>query len=332
MRRPSSPRPDPAPDRVPAPRVPDDAVDAFFDRELDPHRSRDMLAGLKNDPARSEEIARTQRMLSLLRRTPLHAERAEEDLLGAIMARVDRRRRFLPEAWRRFVTAGRLATAATLLLAGFGVAVLGRIHPDALRWSPQPAPIATLVDTSRTELAESAARCCVTLETISDHAAPLMQVRGTFVPADGSAFAPDASSFPLRPGVLAAVRFAGDRTDLHVTPGSGEPVSGPMGASFALGLELVSSRQRSGASAPVFLPTHSPDRSTRTFQVRPITSVSSAVFSPLSGPVLGQFVTVGDHTVLVPATLDGPGWPGGPGVARRLLLIQASPSDLFPPR
>lgn len=329
--------PDPLPPKRadgPPAGTPDHLVDAFFDRELDPQRSRDLLAGLKHDAPRSEEIARTQRMLSMLRRTPMRAERAEDDLVDAILARVDRKRRFLPDFWRRFVTAGRLATAATVLLAGMGVAVLGRTHPEMLRLAPQPAPIATLVDVGQTEVSQSAERCSGALEAISDQAAaPLRQFTATIVRSRDVVGSLGAPSDPLRPGELATVRFIESDTELRLSPGSGEPAAGPLGASFGLGLEMVSSRQRSGESAPVFVSTYRTESRTGQSAL-----VGSTVRAPLSGKSIGlaaaacQSVTVGDHTVLLPADLDPRGWTGGPGAAYRILLIQASPLDQFPSR
>ncbi len=331
-RGPSNPGPDPLPPAGNAarpPRISDEAIDAFFDRELDPRRSRDLLLGLTNDHPRSEEVARTQRMLSLLRRTPLHAERAEEDMLGAIMARVDRRRRFLPESWRRFVTAGRLSVAATFLLAGFGVAVLGRTHPDLMRLAPHPAPIAALVDTGRTEATESAARCVVAFEAITDQAAaPILQFKGC-VASPGAV--PTALSEPLRPGLLATVRFADSDTALHVPTGSGE-ASLTSFDSLSFGLELAASRQRSGSLAPVFVPAFRPDAGVRVIGRAATVSEAAGVDTSTFGPVSCQSLTIGDHTVVVSTTLDGGLHSAVPFASRRLLLIPASPSDQFPSR
>jgi hypothetical protein len=344
MGGPSNPGPDPTPRAEPT-GTPEHVVDAFFDRELDPAQARDLLAGLRQDPARSEEVARTQRMLSLLRRTPAHGEGAEEAMLDVIMARVERRRGFLPEVWRRAVTAGRLAVAATVLLAGLGIAVLGRAHPGALRLAPEPAPIASLVDAGRADAVESATRCTVVFEAISERAsAPLRRQLRTSILCADVADSLGAPGETLSPGALATVRFASSGSELRVDPGSGEPQTGAMGASFGLGLEMVSSRQRSGASAPVLVPVLGSDRVFKAPGVRRAAPGSSAVYAvagpSAAGPLAaGQAVKIGDHVLLVPAPATGPtsgsvnaAWAGSSDAPRRLLFIQASPSDQFPRR
>jgi hypothetical protein len=305
-----------------AARIPDELVDAFLDRELDSERSRDLLDHMKNDPARSEEIARSQRMLSLLRRAPLHAERAEEERISAIMARVHRRRSFLPESWRRLVTAGRLSVAATFLLAGFAFAVLGKIHPDAFRLASEPAPLASLVSNGRAEAALSAFGCVEAIEGLSEQAAaPFRQLHAEVVVAE--ARGPDGAIDLLHPGALRTVRLTQHDEQLVVVRGAG-----------GTDLELTTCRQRSGASAPVFVPTMRTSESAHAVEIRASrgAQATSAVFTSFPGPFACQNVTVGDHTVVVPATISAPRWQSGPFSDRRLLLIQATPSDLFLPR
>jgi hypothetical protein len=311
----------------PAPRIPDDHVEAFFDRELDPALTRDLLADLKHDPARSEEIARTQRMLSLLRRTPGLGEQAEEDLLDAVLDRIERRRRFLPESWRRLVTAGRLATAATVLLAGLAVAVVGRTHPDLLRLTTQPAPMASLIDNARTEVNTSAAIFTYTFETLSGRAMPLMQEVRAVV--DDDRREPFGALAAGLPDLSTDRHFNQDLSRLIVRGGADLSAEG-LSSSF-LGIELSCSRQRSGVSAPVCTNTAPCGQSVALHAARP-GAASAAVLTRIGGPVACQSVTVGDHTVVVPATLDQQDWVGGRQAVSRLLLIQSSPSDLFPPR
>lgn len=315
---PSDPTSGPQPGDAP------DLVEAFFDRELDPALTRDLLSDLRNDPARSEEIARTQRMLSLLRRTPAMCEQAEENLLESVLARVEQRRRFLPESWRRIVTAGRLCAAASVVLGALGVAVLGRADPDLLRLRPQPAPMGALIDHTRAEVTSSAARIAVTFEAISEHAAaPLMQLRLAAVEETG----PMAESAPLDASHAGDAAFERPMASAMVIGGSGDAAA--LKASF-LGAELGASRQRSGDSAPVFQVTLRAETAAR---AKP--SMLKARVPRGSGgalPVSCQSLTIGDHTVVVPAGLESPGWVGGSRAVERLLLIQAYPSDQFPSR
>ncbi|MFN0133854.1 MAG: hypothetical protein ACKVW3_15165 [Phycisphaerales bacterium] len=104
--------------------LPAELVDAYFDRELDAAGRDDFFGRLRGDLAACEDVARTQRVVSALRE-PVEAP----DLSQAIMAEVRRRRGFVPLRIRRVVSAGRLAVAATLLLALMGYGL-------ARRWEP----------------------------------------------------------------------------------------------------------------------------------------------------------------------------------------------------
>ncbi|TVQ62179.1 MAG: hypothetical protein EA378_06890 [Phycisphaerales bacterium] len=155
----NTPRPDPrrgphpadADPRVPdAARIPDDLVDAFFDRELDREAQRRMFDRLRGDPPRCEEITSTREMLRELRRKP-----DAPDLTGAILARVESRRAFLTPTWRKLVTTGRLAVAAGVLL-GIGLAATAqRLWPEATTFRDQPAPLTGFVDSTRADASSS---------------------------------------------------------------------------------------------------------------------------------------------------------------------------------
>ncbi len=137
--------------RVPdAARIPDELVDAFFDRELDVESQREMFGRLRGDMPRCEEIARTREMLSELRR-----EARGPDLTEAILSRVERRRGFMTPKWQRVVTTGRLAVAAGVLL-GIGLAATAqRLWPEATSLREQPAPLSGFVESTRADASSS---------------------------------------------------------------------------------------------------------------------------------------------------------------------------------
>lgn len=127
-------------------RVPEELVDQFFDRELD-EGSRDKFFGmLRGDLARCQEVARTQRIVAMLRE-PIQAP----DLTGRILAQIDQRKGFLPPKLRRIVTGGRLVAAACLLVAALGVAMLNRSHPGLFRLTAAPQPLSNVIESGKAE-------------------------------------------------------------------------------------------------------------------------------------------------------------------------------------
>jgi hypothetical protein len=129
--------------------IPQDLVDAFFDRELDEGSRERFFKMLRSDLEACAQVAKTQRMLSQLREnidTP--------DLTGRIMGELSARDRFLPARLRKMVKAGRLAVAACLLLGVLGVAGARRAWPDAFRRVTNEAtPVSDVIASGRTEAA-----------------------------------------------------------------------------------------------------------------------------------------------------------------------------------
>jgi hypothetical protein len=127
-------------DRRHAEPLSDEVVNAFFDRELTDGASEVFFSKLRSDLPRCAEVARMQRAISLLRE-PIEAP----DVSARVLAEVHRRRRFIPESLRRFVTAGRLAAAGVALAGVLGLFVVERVSPGALRLSPRPRPVSEVV-------------------------------------------------------------------------------------------------------------------------------------------------------------------------------------------
>lgn len=124
------------------------AIDALFDGELTDAQQRKLLVHLRDDAEACCEIAETRRAVSLLRDEP-----AAPDLTATILARVHRRRGFLPERWRRMITVGRAAAAAGLLCAVAAYALLHRHGPDPA-FSPDPAPVSELVERAKADASQ----------------------------------------------------------------------------------------------------------------------------------------------------------------------------------
>lgn len=129
----------------------DRLLDAWFDREADERSGSRLRDAMRRDPALTEEFARTQRMLSMLKR-PV----ASPDVSKAVLSRVGRRRVFLPAKFRRLVTSGRAAMAAALLAGLLTVALIHRASPDALAIVPRSTPVARVMDASHEDLAQGA--------------------------------------------------------------------------------------------------------------------------------------------------------------------------------
>lgn len=143
----TTPPPTPSPKRPPE-RIPDELVDRFFDRELDEGSREKFFKMIRGDLSRCAEVAKTQRIVSMLRE-PVEAP----DLTEAILGEVRRRRGFLPARLRRMVKAGRLAVAASLLLGILGIALANRYAPGVFRLTPRAAPISGVIKSSTSELA-----------------------------------------------------------------------------------------------------------------------------------------------------------------------------------
>lgn len=124
------------------------SIDALFDGELSDVQRRKLLADLRDDGEACREIAETRRALQLLRDMP-----AQPDLSAAILARVHRRRRFVPASWRPAVTVGRAAVAAGLL-GVIGLYALVQRHGPSTALAPDPAPVTDLVRGAKADASE----------------------------------------------------------------------------------------------------------------------------------------------------------------------------------
>lgn len=132
----SMPEGDPLRDADTGARIPDELVDAFFDRELPINESSRLFSSLRNDPAKAREIVGTQRALSALRqpvKTP--------DFSAKVLAEVGRQKGWLSSQQRRSISFGRVATAAALLLMVGGAFALQRVAPQFTASGTAPAPI-----------------------------------------------------------------------------------------------------------------------------------------------------------------------------------------------
>jgi len=139
----------PRPPTPPQPgRIPEALVDRFFDHELDEGSREEFFGMIRGDLARCAEVAKTQRIVSMLREPP-----RAPDLTHEIMGELRRRRSFIPARARRMIKAGRVAAAACVMLALLCVALTDRYAPGVLRLSSRPAPLSGVIRSGASELA-----------------------------------------------------------------------------------------------------------------------------------------------------------------------------------
>lgn len=185
--------------------IPDELIDALFDRELDAARTEDLLRRARREPARRAEVEAAAEAIRLLRR-PLETP----DFTGRVLAEVDRRRMFLPARLRRMVTTTRLAVAASLVLGVGVVALIDRASPDALRFAPRPSPLTNLYETARAEspegLRELAADVTAPVEAIASGLLGGDPERGALRVASGEHAAPPPSAQALGLGGIPSDR------------------------------------------------------------------------------------------------------------------------------
>lgn len=195
------------------PRLPEDVVDAFFDRSLEEGSRERFYASLRGDLRQCEQVARTQRALSMLR-GPVECP----DLTDQIMTRVAGRRAFLSPRLRSMVTGGRVAVAASLLLGLLGIAAVQRYAPRSVQLTSAPQPVTRIVESSCVGAAQSARQLAGTLTTMRAEAAPLarlgdLAIRGLDRPPRHPA---------LTPGVLTSVRvLSADPSDTSLQVAGG---------------------------------------------------------------------------------------------------------------
>lgn len=118
----------------------DHAIDRLLDGGLSREQSQELLREIRRDAGACEDLARTRLCLDRLRE-PVDAP----DMTDAILSRAHSRRRFLPQAGRRFVTVGRVAVAAGLVGA-VALASFVQRHAPEVRLDEQPAPVTRFVE------------------------------------------------------------------------------------------------------------------------------------------------------------------------------------------
>ncbi len=129
-------------------RVMDEWVDAYFDRSLTEGSRELLMSSIQQDPGRCEQVARMQRMISMLRQ-PLgeSGQPAMRDQTGDILARLEKGRGFVTARGRRRVRQGRLAVAGGVLTACLALGLVWRAWPG-LSLVPKPTPMSAVVSES----------------------------------------------------------------------------------------------------------------------------------------------------------------------------------------
>lgn len=213
--------------------IPDELIDAMFDRELSPADQERLFKTLRRDLKRCEEVARTRRMLAMLREQP-----ECPDFATRILGEVRARRGFLPQSLRRMVTGGRVAVAASLLLGVLTIALIERRWPGTTALTPEPRPVTDVIqaggEDARTSMRQFASavdelRGRVDEPTVAVREAIVAQPRTPQpVGADELSGTPRPSWLTLSPGRLTAVReptIVRGRSTIVIESGSGAVVA-----------------------------------------------------------------------------------------------------------
>jgi hypothetical protein len=192
-----------------------DAIDDLFDAELTDEQARDLVR--LADPAACEDIVKTERMLSMLKR-PVGAP----DLTGRILAQVEDEREFIDSAWRRFVRIGRLGVAACLLLTLLGVALAQRFWPEATTLRTESRPVSMRLQTTEREAADAGRAIDTTLEAVGQIAVDVSEVVQESRRHPAKLPAPERVVVAtVRPGET-SIRFT-TTLGANVTVGAGDP-------------------------------------------------------------------------------------------------------------
>lgn len=142
--------------------IPSEVIDSFFDREMDDASRDKFFAMLRADVKACEDVVRTQRAVSALRE-PVESP----ELSGAILARLDERRHFLPARMRAMVTGGRAAAAAGLLLGLLAISLIQRYAPDGVSLVEAPSPVSKLASRSASDAAAGVQHLAGAMESVA---------------------------------------------------------------------------------------------------------------------------------------------------------------------
>lgn len=150
--------------KIPEARIPEELVESLLNRELDEGSREKVFAMLRRDPRACEDLARTQRVVSMLR-TPIEAP----DFRAAVMERVGAKRGFLPERLRRVVKRGRLAVGACGLLVLLGAAAAQRYAPEWTELTARPRPVTAVLRAGTADAAAGAERLANAIGAVRQH-------------------------------------------------------------------------------------------------------------------------------------------------------------------
>ncbi len=181
------------------------SVDAFFDRELNPDSIESLLNSMRTSRAQKQQFDDTQSMLDDLR-SPVDAP----DLSGKVLGELAERRGWLSTGQRRMVFAGRLATAACLLLVVTGLLLVRRDNPEAFQSTQVAGPVTEVVEATGAETTARFRSISEGLRSIESSCLPAVQMAATSVSSRESACGHPRTitasvrqdySAPLSPGV-----------------------------------------------------------------------------------------------------------------------------------
>ncbi|MCA9298204.1 MAG: hypothetical protein KDA28_04010 [Phycisphaerales bacterium] len=206
-------------------------IDAYFDGEMQPDERVTFIEGLKGDLTGCEDVARTSRMLAMMKESA-----PTPDLTSSILGEVDARRGFMTSRVRRLVRTGRLGVAASFLILALGVAVLHRVWPESASIG-EPAVASSFFAAGEADAAQGVSRFSETLDQIRHEVRPIREV-ASVVASSGNAdllmLRMDAPSDLVNPDLAcdlqstlhgSAPACSDPRDGLRFLPGAGHTVS-----------------------------------------------------------------------------------------------------------
>tara|TARA_R110002073_G_scaffold118918_5_gene259196 strand:+ start:111576 stop:112460 length:885 start_codon:yes stop_codon:yes gene_type:complete len=117
-------------------RIPESLINAAIDGELNDDMQREIAHALQYDTDRKQELIDTADAINALQ-MPI----SMPDFSQGVLDRADRHRRYIPATWRRYVRAGRIGIAATLLVSLMVVAGLQNLYPRLTTIAAHPTPV-----------------------------------------------------------------------------------------------------------------------------------------------------------------------------------------------
>ena len=158
-------------DKEPHGRIPESLIDAALDGEICDRMQDEIAHALQYDHARRAELLETADAVRALDLDDIPMP----DMQCVVLNRLDQHERFIPQSMRRWVSTGRMAIAAGVLLGLMMVAGLQSMYPRLTTIGAQSTP----VDDVATAVEEDSQRVVAGMQDRVEH------VRASLTPLEG---------------------------------------------------------------------------------------------------------------------------------------------------